>query len=93
MNVQVPHWDTLLEIAAGSYELCGLGYLGVDLVLDKVKGPLILELNARSGLNIQIANRDGLIRRLNMIESVDTLPTTISERIAFAKHSFAIADG
>ncbi len=63
-GLQVPHWQRLLELAAGCYELTGLGYLGVDLVLDREHGPLILELNARPGLNIQIANRAGLQRRL-----------------------------
>ena len=42
------------------YEAVGLGYLGVDIVLDRDLGPLILELNARPGLNIQLANRKGL---------------------------------
>ncbi|MGH1439658.1 MAG: alpha-L-glutamate ligase-like protein [Cellvibrionaceae bacterium] len=90
VDVQVPHWDNLLEIAAGCYELCGLGYLGVDLVLDKELGPLILELNARPGLNIQIANNDGLSRRLNIIENLDSIPVDISERISFAKQHFSV---
>ena len=46
-GVQIPDWDVLLEIAARGYELTGLGYVGVDLVLDRTKGPLVLELNAR----------------------------------------------
>ena len=57
-----------MNLAARSYELTGLGYQGVDLVLDKDKGPLILELNARPGLNIQIANRAGLLTRLQLVE-------------------------
>ncbi len=91
VDVQVPHWEQLLEIASGSYELCGLGYLGVDLVLDKELGPLILELNARPGLNIQIANNDGLVRRLKMIERLEQLPQSVEDRIAFAKHHFAVS--
>lgn len=59
-GIQIPHWEKALSIAARCFELTKLGYLGVDLVLDKEKGPLILELNARPGLNIQIANRVGL---------------------------------
>ena len=62
-GVQIPDWEACLELAARCYELTGLGYLGVDLVMDKHKGPLMLELNARPGLNIQIANDDGLLRR------------------------------
>lgn len=92
VDVQVPHWDKLLDIASGCYELCGLGYLGVDLVLDKELGPLILELNARPGLNIQIANNDGLVKRLEKIERLPHIPTGTAERIAFAKEHFSVAN-
>ena len=40
--------------------MTGLGYLGADIVLDKYRGPMMLELNARPGLAIQIANGRGL---------------------------------
>lgn len=88
-NVQIPRWETLLELAARSYELTGLGYQGVDLVLDKDKGPLILELNARPGLNIQIANRAGLSTRLELVERHAPDLNSIEERIAFSKEHFA----
>jgi alpha-L-glutamate ligase-like protein len=67
-DVHNPNWDTLLHIASRCSELIGLGYIGVDLVLDKDQGPLLLELNARPGLNIQIANRAGLLPRLKLVE-------------------------
>ncbi|MBP5615252.1 MAG: alpha-L-glutamate ligase-like protein [Alphaproteobacteria bacterium] len=56
----VPYWKEHLLIAAKAYEMTGLGYLGADIVLDKDKGPMMLELNARPGLSIQIANSAGL---------------------------------
>ncbi|MCY1429729.1 alpha-L-glutamate ligase [compost metagenome] len=68
-GVQLPNWDGFMKLAAGCYELCGLGYIGVDMVLDQEKGPLILELNARPGLNIQIANDCGLTHRAHAIEA------------------------
>ena len=64
----VPHWTRILEIAATGYEVSGLGYLGVDLVIDRDLGPLMLEMNARPGLNIQIANGAGLRPRLEVID-------------------------
>lgn len=57
----VPHWELLLTLAASAWEMTGLGYLGTDMVLDKVQGPMVLELNARPGLAIQIANGCGLL--------------------------------
>ncbi|MGV8842336.1 MAG: alpha-L-glutamate ligase-like protein [Pseudomonas sp.] len=68
-GVQLPNWNGFMELAAGCYELCGLGYIGVDMVLDEEKGPLILELNARPGLNIQIANDCGLVHRTHAVEA------------------------
>jgi len=88
-GVQIPRWERLLELAARCYELTGLGYVGVDLVLDKELGPLILELNARPGLNIQIANRAGLLPRLRLVGAHRDQLTEIGDRIAFAREHFA----
>jgi alpha-L-glutamate ligase-like protein len=82
-DLQIPGWRNLLETAASCYELTGLGYLGVDLVLDKEKGPLMLELNARPGLSIQIANRAGLLPRLQFIEKHHDKSLTPSQRVDF----------
>jgi alpha-L-glutamate ligase-like protein len=88
-GVAIPHFDRMLEIAAGCNAMTGLGYLGADLVLDRSKGPLMLELNARPGLNIQIANRAGLAARLEAVDRADAGQRPPAERIAFAKESFA----
>ena len=88
-DVQIPKWDKLLELAACSFEFTGLGYLGVDIVLDRNLGPLILELNARPGLNIQIANCAGLRARLDVVLAHRARLKSISERVAFAREGFA----
>ncbi|MBA2651514.1 MAG: alpha-L-glutamate ligase-like protein [Tatlockia sp.] len=89
-NITVPYWDKIMEIAASCYELTGLGYLGVDIVLDKDHGPLMLELNARPGLNIQIANREGGLTRYKQIEMQAALgKQSVAERVAFSKQQFA----
>lgn len=89
VGIQVPYWDKILDIAAGCYELTGLGYLGVDIVLDKEQGPLMLELNARPGLNIQIANREGGLQRYRQIEERARLgKESIQSRVAFSKLAF-----
>jgi predicted ATP-grasp superfamily ATP-dependent carboligase len=88
-GVQIPQWERLLEIAAGAYEMTGLGYQGIDLVLDRDRGPMLLELNARPGLNIQIANREGLGIRLEKIERHGGNLATVAERVAFARENFA----
>ncbi|GAB2711772.1 alpha-L-glutamate ligase-like protein [Halomonas garicola] len=84
----VPQWDTLLNLAANCYEMTGLGYLGTDMVLDREHGPMLLELNARPGLAIQMTNGEGLRRRLDLVESQpDNVPS--AERVAFAQRHFA----
>jgi len=78
------------DIAGICFFSVGLGYLGVDLVINKNDGPLLLELNARPGLQIQIANRKGLLERLEMI---DRAPKEIflspEKRVAWAIQNFA----
>jgi alpha-L-glutamate ligase-like protein len=88
-GVKIPNWEKLLNIAAQCNELTGLGYIGVDLVLDKDKGPLILEMNARPGLNIQIANRAGLLTRLRLVERHQRDLPNIEDRIAFSRQHFS----
>jgi len=87
-GIKIPSWEALLELASRCYKLTGLGYQGVDIVLDKDKGPLILEMNARPGLNIQIANRAGLFPRLKMVEENHKNLTDVTERVAFAQQYF-----
>ena len=93
-GVQLPNWDGFMKLAAGCYELCGLGYIGVDMVLDQDKGPLILELNARPGLNIQIANNCGLTLRTHAVEAhlaelaEKGIQETPEERVRFTQELF-----
>jgi alpha-L-glutamate ligase-like protein len=91
VGVKVPEWDRILEIAATCHEMTGLGYLGVDLMIDEQFGPLMIEVNARPGLAIQLANGVGLLKRLEPIsERHRTHPgETPAEKIAFSKNAFA----
>ena len=68
VGFQVPYWPQILDLTRRVSKAVGLGYLGVDVVLDKKEGPLLLEANARPGLAIQIANGLGLLPRLKEVE-------------------------
>lgn len=81
----IPHWRQILEMAARCYEFTGLGYLGADIVLDAERGPLMLELNARPGLNVQIANQDGLRRRIKVMDPFADEPRSPEERVVLAR--------
>src|SRR5690606_16776504 len=87
-GLQLPHWERILRIAIRCQHLVGLGYLGVDIVLDRDLGPLILELNARPGLAVQIANMNGLKARIELVErNIDRLGSP-EEAIKFAQENF-----
>jgi len=64
---QIPKWDEILKIAATTQVISNLGYLAIDIVIDKNENPLVLELNARGGLGIQLANQAPLKERLDRI--------------------------
>lgn len=87
-GLAIPHWDFIMESAARGYEVTGLGYLGVDMVIDREKGPLILEMNARPGLNIQIANRTGLACRIKRIDKIFNAVATPGERAQICRQEF-----
>jgi alpha-L-glutamate ligase-like protein len=88
IGLQIPRWHELMMIAAKSSEISGLGYVGVDIVLDRDLGPMILELNARPGLAIQMANGNGLGHRLKKIEALTELADTAEARVQFSMENF-----
>ena len=59
-DIRISDWRAVVELAARTYDAIPLGFVGVDVVLDETQGPVVLELNARPGLSIQLANRRGL---------------------------------
>ena len=88
-ELKLPHWDEILRLAASCYEMTDLGYFGADIVLDEKNGPVILELNARPGLAIQMANQAGLKKRLKTIDSMTLIKQPLNTRIQLAQQLFA----
>lgn len=87
-GLAIPDWDFILKSAARCFDVTGLGYLGVDIVIDRERGPLILELNARPGLNIQIANGTGLAKRIDRVDALYDKKAEAGERVAVARREF-----
>ena len=88
-GILVPHWDEILLMAARAYDVTGMGYIGVDVVLDKERGPLLLELNGRPGLSIQIANRGGLRKHLIAVSNLRASDLPAEKRVALARKVYA----
>lgn len=86
-GIKIPSWDYVLEVATRTQEVIGLGYAGIDIVIDDKKGPLVLEVNARPGLSIQMANGSSLRTRLERVG--DMLVPSTEHGIELAKRLFA----
>lgn len=69
-GIKIPSWDKLLDVAVRTQVASKLGYAGVDIVIDDNRGPLVLEVNARPGLSIQLANGASLRTRLERVAGV-----------------------
>ncbi|MDH4225844.1 MAG: alpha-L-glutamate ligase-like protein, partial [Deltaproteobacteria bacterium] len=67
----IPQWQAVLKIAVKAADAVPLKYLGVDISLT-TDGPVLLEINARPGLEIQNANLAGLARALALSSDPDT---------------------
>ncbi len=90
-EMTIPEWKTLLVLAAKCFDVTNMGYLGVDIVMDRDLGPLILELNARPGLSIQIANNAGIATHLKAIDDQikNHLEMSLEQRVQFVQKKFA----
>lgn len=63
-GMKIPLWKKILKMSAAAGNAVPLKYIGVDVVMDEKKGPLVIEINARPGLEIQNVNRKGLLEVL-----------------------------
>lgn len=86
-GLKIPHWEKVLELSVKSQQISKLGFVGVDVVIDKEKGPMILELNARPGLAIQLANQEGLLERITQVQRYKK-KKTIEKYVAIARNLF-----
>ncbi len=66
-KIKIHNWHKILEISCLAQGESKLNYVGVDVAISN-RGPLILEINKRPGIEIQNANMAGLLKRLKFIE-------------------------
>jgi len=85
-GIKIPYWKDILALAVRAQEISKLGFLGADVAIDRDRGPVFLELNARPGLSIQLANLDGLLGRLRRVE--DLKIKTIEKGVAVGMNLF-----
>lgn len=88
---EIPHFGRAVETAVRASDQTGLGYVGADIVVDAHLGPVVLELNARPGLAVQVANRAGLLPRLSAVDASFRPERGLDERIALGREIAAAA--
>lgn len=89
-GLQLPGWEQVLELSTDiAKAVPKLGYVGVDIVIDETRGPTLLELNARPGISVQIANRRGLMMPLAKLHALKEIPESTTDRIALARKLWA----
>lgn len=86
-DVQIPYWGKILRISIAAQQAVGLGYAGVDIVIDKQLGPVILEVNGHPGLEIQNANHATLRDRLERVSGLNI--TGIEKGVQVCKELFS----
>jgi alpha-L-glutamate ligase-like protein len=91
-GIKIPNWTEILTIAVRAQIASGLGYVGVDIVIHPEKGPMVLELNAQPGLQIQLANGIALRRRLDRVDELEVRDAEHGVGIAKALFADRFAD-
>lgn len=91
-GIKIPQWTKILETAVNTQIASALGYVGVDIVLHPEKGPMVLEINAQPGLQIQLANMGGLRRRLDRVTDLEVRDAEHGVRIAKVLFAGRFAD-
>jgi alpha-L-glutamate ligase-like protein len=66
-GMKLPHWEKTLAISIATAKAFPLNYLGVDIVYDEKLGPMVIEINARPGMQIQNVNAIGLKKVIEKI--------------------------
>ena len=57
---QIPEWKKTLDVSIQTSKHFPLKYMGIDIIIDRNQGPMVIEINARPGLQIQNINAMGL---------------------------------
>ncbi len=59
IGVELPFWDEIMQHSRNIAEAVPLKYIGIDIAI-AAQGPVLLEINARPGLEIQNVTRRGM---------------------------------
>ena len=66
LDIAIPYWQEAMAMAVKSAKAVPLKYLGVDIAITE-QGPVMIEINARPGIEIQNANNTAMRLPLDKI--------------------------
>jgi len=91
-GLKIPKWNQALLTAVACQEASRMAFVGVDLVLHPTIGVMVLELNKSPGLDIQLANKAGLRRRLERVRGLEVRDAEHGVKIAKALFASSFAE-
>ncbi len=80
-GLRIPYWEEILKYAIEAQKAIGLSFVACDFLIDADNGPVIVEMNARPGLSIQLVNRAGLAWQLNKVKGIKVKNTAQGIRL------------
>ena len=80
-GLKIPFWNRILKYSIEAHKATNLGFAAIDFLIDREKGPVVVELNSRPGLSIQLANKDGLKWRLEKAKGLKVKSVTQGIRL------------
>ncbi len=69
-GLHIPFWNTILRNAIKTQIASKLKFVAIDFLIDQERGPMVVEINSKPGLSIQIVNRSGLSERLDQVKKI-----------------------
>ncbi len=84
--IEIPHWDDILKLAVKVQQVTNVWYVWCDIVLDDTFWPLLLEMNVRPGLEVQVANKIPLLERLKKVSNIKV--NSVEKWVRLAKDLF-----
>jgi len=85
-GIKIPFWKEILELAIKTQLVINIDYLGIDIAIDRERGLVVMEINSRPGLEIQIANLAPLKPRLEKVEGIKV--KTVKQAVRLARDMF-----
>ncbi len=81
-GIRIPYWNNVLKVSIETIKALVVEFAGVDISIDRNKGVLVLEVNSRPGLSVQLANKSGMREKLEAVAKLKVKNTEGSIRIA-----------